>query len=155
MISRTGVHALRALIALAELPPRVYRGAGDIADAVGAPRNYLGKLLQQLAQSGLLVSQKGAGGGFALATDPTITTIYDVLVRVEDVRAWEQCFLGRAECSDESPCHVHDRWQPVRTAYLDFLRGFTLGDLAQAGGLSRLEALLESPRRLDHDPADD
>jgi Rrf2 family protein len=142
MISKTGIHAVRALIALAELAPDTFRGAGAIAEAVGAPRNYLGKLLQQLAQSGLLVSQKGAGGGFALVRKPDAITVFDVLEQVEDVSAWENCFLGKAECSDENPCHVHDRWKPVRGAYLDFLRGFTLGDLARAGGLSRLEALL-------------
>ncbi len=143
MISKTGIHAVRAMIALAEVPPDSYRGAGAIADAVGAPRNYLGKLLQQLAQGDLLVSQKGAGGGFALVRDADAITVFDVLEQVEDVSAWENCFLGKAECSDENPCHVHERWRPVRAAYLDFLRGFTLGDLARAGGLSRLEALLD------------
>lgn len=142
MISKTSVHALRAMIALAELPAQTYRGAGDIAGVVGAPRNYLGKLLQQLAHSGLLVSQRGARGGFALAGDPETTTLFDVLSRIEDFDAWERCFLGRAECSDDNPCHVHERYGPIREAYFEFLRGYTLKDLADAGGLARLEAIL-------------
>ena len=50
MLSRSTLHGIRALAALAELPPEEYAGAGRIAKQIGAPQNYLGKLLQQLAR---------------------------------------------------------------------------------------------------------
>ena len=51
MLSKTAIHAVRATIELAALAPGCYLGAAAIADRIGAPRNYLGKLLQALAHA--------------------------------------------------------------------------------------------------------
>ena len=49
MLSKTAIHAVTALTALAwpSMP-----GAADIARDIGAPPNYLGKLLKTLADVG-------------------------------------------------------------------------------------------------------
>ena len=133
MISKTGIHAVTALIALAKLDPTQYVGAGDVADQVGAPRNYLGKLLKTLADQGLLESQKGKGGGFRLARHPADVSLYDVVEPIERVSRWNGCFLGQGLCSDDTPCTVHQRWKRVRDPYLQFLRETTLADLADVG----------------------
>jgi Rrf2 family protein len=130
MISRTGMHAVTALIALAELGAMEFAGAGEVADQVGAPRNYLGKLLKALADQGLLESQKGKGGGFRLARHPARVSLYDVVEPIERVSRWNGCFLGQGRCSDETPCLVHQRWKRVRDSYLHFLQETTLADLA-------------------------
>ena len=69
MISKTGIHALAAMTKLATLKPGEFAGAADIANEIGAPKNYLGKLLKSLAGNGMLISQKGFNGGFRLAKD--------------------------------------------------------------------------------------
>jgi DNA-binding IscR family transcriptional regulator len=61
MLSKTGLHAVRALVALARLPEGCYAGAARIAQDIGAPQNYLSKLLKALAEEGLVESQKGLG----------------------------------------------------------------------------------------------
>jgi Rrf2 family protein len=129
MISKTGLHALTALAALAELPSGTFAGAADIADQIGAPPNYLGKLLKTLADCGLLESQKGKGGGFRLARDPAAISLYEVIDPIEHVGRWSGCFMGRSRCSDEAPCAVHERWGNVRDEYLRFLRDTTVADL--------------------------
>ena len=133
MISKTGIHALRALSALTKLPEGVYAGAGDIADEIGAPRNYLGKLLKTLADEGLLVSQKGKGGGFRLARDASQISLYDVMDPIEHVGRWTNCLLGHGECSAQSPCTLHSRWGKVRDAYLQFLRETTVANVTLQG----------------------
>jgi len=131
MMSKTGVHALTALAALAKLSHGSYAGTGDIAKAIGAPRNYLGKLLQALIREGLVESQKGKGGGFRLARHPETITLLDVMEPVSRVGRWTGCFLGRPSCSDTAPCAVHERWETARDAYFRFLRETTVADLAQ------------------------
>lgn len=131
MISKTGRHAALALALLGRLEPGEYAGASQIADEIGAPRNYLGKLLKQLSEAGLLESQKGFGGGFRLSKLPTEITLYDIIEPIDRVSKWKGCFLGRSSCSDESPCAVHTRWTRIREAYLSFLKGTTVADLAQ------------------------
>lgn len=129
MISATARHALLALRELADLPPDVYLGAAATAERIGAPRNYLGKLLQSLAREGIVAGQKGQQGGFRLARPAHRITLYQALDPFEHFAGWQQCFLGGGRCKDRGGCSVHARWGQVRDHYLDFLRGTTLADL--------------------------
>jgi len=131
MITRTGVHATLAMAYLSKLGPGVYAGAAQIAEDVGAPPNYLGKLLKQLAETGLLESQKGFGGGFRLAKPADRITLFDVLEPIEKVSKWNRCFLGRSRCSEKSPCSVHNRWSQIREDYLSFLKETTIAEVAK------------------------
>lgn len=131
MITKTAVHALTAVAALAELEHGEYAGAADVADRIGAPRNYLGKLMKTLADEGVLESQKGKGGGFRLARGADSISLFDVMEPIEKVSRWAGCFLGRSRCSDDAPCAVHAGWGGVRDAYLQFLKATTVADLTR------------------------
>lgn len=135
MITKTGLHAIRAVAALAGLPEGVYAGAAKIAREIKAPQNYLGKLLQALSREGLVVSQKGLGGGFRLARDPDEITLYDVVEPIEHISRWSGCLLGHRECSDEAACGIHHQWKKVRNAYLRMLTRTTISDLLAKGEL--------------------
>lgn len=129
MVSKTAVHALRALAALAELPPGQYLGAGAVAQKTGAPHNYLGKLLQTLSREGLLTSQKGLGGGFRLAKDVHHISLFDVVDPIDQLSRWNGCFMGQAQCDPKAPCALHHQWEPLRDAYLRLLHETSLADL--------------------------
>jgi Rrf2 family protein len=129
LVSRTALHAIRALCALAKLPQGECAGAASIAEAIGAPRNYLGKLLQTLARQGLVESQKGLHGGFRLCRSPRSITLMEVVGLVDQIDRWYDCFLGLPECSSESSCVVHDRWGRLRDGYLSLLGDTTIADL--------------------------
>ncbi|HAZ14535.1 MAG: hypothetical protein A2X86_15500 [Bdellovibrionales bacterium GWA2_49_15] len=130
MISRTGLHALKALALLSELPEGEYAGAAAIAKEIGAPQNYLGKLLQTLSHVGLVESQKGKGGGFRMAKNAGKTSLYDVIEPIEQVSRWGGCFLGRNKCSSTSPCALHTKWKFTRDTYLNFLKTTTLSEIS-------------------------
>jgi len=129
MISKSGVHAVRAAVALAQVSNGTFVGAAQLAAQIEAPPNYLGKLLQTLAGAGLLESQKGMGGGFRLARPPHEVSLYDIVEPIDRVSRWSGCFLGGASCGNGDPCPVHARWGPVRDAYLQFLRETTVAQL--------------------------
>jgi Rrf2 family iron-sulfur cluster assembly transcriptional regulator len=133
MITKTGMHAVRAMVVLAQLPEDAYAGAARIAREIGAPENYLGKLLQTLTHEGLVRSQKGLGGGFRLARNPKRISLFDVVDPIEHLHRWSECILGRAACSDAHPCTIHHRWKKVRNAYLDLLQKTTIADLVAKG----------------------
>jgi|YNPBryunderm2012_1023409.scaffolds.fasta_scaffold00291_10 Rrf2 family protein len=129
MLSRTGIYTCRALVVLASLPEGQYLGAAEIAQQIGAPKNYLGKLLKVLTDQGLLQSQKGKGGGVRLARSPAHITLWEAMEPFEKVSRWEGCFLGHPLCSDATGCPVHPRWKKVRDAYLEFLQQTTIAEL--------------------------
>jgi Rrf2 family protein len=133
VISRTGLYAVRAMVALAKLAPGKFGGAAYIARTVGAPENYLGKLLKILAREGLVESQKGLGGGFRLARDPRQISLFDVVEPIEQLSRWSGCILGRNECSDDNSCPIHEQWKKVRGNYMRMLTTTTIAQLAAKG----------------------
>lgn len=133
MISRTGIHAIRAMAALAQLPAGEFAGAARIAELIEAPQSYLGKLLQTLARAGLVQSQRGIGGGFALTRQPQDICVYEVVAAIEPIERWSGCVMGRGDCSETDLCAMHDYWKRVRQGYLDMLRGTSLADLVASG----------------------
>lgn len=130
MLSKSGIHAINALIRLAGRPAD-YTGVQALAEATGAPRGYLGKLLQQLTRVGLLESQKGLGGGFRLKRSPASISLFDIVSPLEDIQRWSLCVLCRDECNSENPCSMHSHWAPVRNTYLDMLHDTTLDQLSE------------------------
>ncbi|MCA9413181.1 MAG: Rrf2 family transcriptional regulator [Candidatus Omnitrophica bacterium] len=133
MLSKTAVNALRAFTVLADLPVGSHAGARAIAEKIDAGQNYLGKLLQSMVDEGLVVSQKGMGGGFRLNRKPEEITIFDVVEPIDHVSRWDGCFMGRDSCTETNPCAAHDRWKAIRTDYLTFLKETTLSDLNRKG----------------------
>jgi Rrf2 family protein len=129
VISKSGIHAIRAITVLAGLVDGEYRGAAAIARATGSPANYLSKLLHQMSRAGIILSQKGQGGGFRLPRPPEEMTVFEVVEAIDDMRAWTRCIFGNPECSDTLPCGMHERWQPVRDAFLTMLKTTTIADV--------------------------
>jgi len=131
MINKSSLLAIKALAVLAQLHPGEWEGTASIARKISAPANYLGKLLQGLVPSGLVVSQKGKGGGFRLGKSPTVVRLLDIVASIEDVSKWSQCFLGRKQCSDHNPCSVHNHWKKVKETNIQYLENITLYDLSR------------------------
>ncbi len=130
MISKTALHTLKAVVLLAEQPGE-FQGAAHIAEQIGAPQNYLGKLLQALVQTGIVHSQKGMGGGFCLARKPGEISLFDVVEPVDHISRWEGCFMGKAACDAANPCALHHQWAAVRQSYLKMLKGSSLADVVE------------------------
>ena len=135
MISRSGLYAIRAMAALARLPEGEYGATRDIARQADVPYSYLGKLLQTLAQAGLVRSQKGIGGGFCLARNAKRITLLDVLEPIDAISGQGDCLLGHTICNDKAPCALHDEWKRIRQASLRMLRRSTVADLAERNEL--------------------
>lgn len=129
MLSKTGIHAIRAIAALAELEEWEFAGAVSLAEKIGAPRNYLGKLLQNLSHEGLVESQKGSGGGFRLARDSRDISLYDIINPIEHTGERIGCILGRETCSEDNPCPLHVKWKKVREQYIGLLKTTSVLDL--------------------------
>lgn len=131
MLSNTALYAVQATGELARLGENEYVGAAQVAERIGAPPNYLGKLLQTLTQHEVVLSRKGTGGGFRLAREPGDISLYDVVEPIDRVSRWNGCFLGNACRGDEKGCPIHHRWAPVRRAYMNLLNTSTVAEIAR------------------------
>ena len=128
-LSQTAEHALRALLFLGQHEERGLISAQEIADALGAPPNYLSKTLRILAKQGFLRSVRGPQGGFALAVSAASITPASVLDAVDDVTAPATCLLGNNLCDPEAPCAAHERWSELGRRVLEPLQDTSIADL--------------------------
>ena len=133
MLSQTAEYALRAVLYVADhatgRPVRV----AEMADALGIPRNYLSKILHQLAHNGVLVSLRGRAGGFQLGVRPDRLALSAVVTPFDRIDERRRCLLGRPQCSDRTACAAHGRWKDVADAVADFFHDTTVADLLGNG----------------------
>ena len=129
MLSQTSTHAIHAVRSMAMQADGEYVGAASLAEAIGAPSNYLGKLLAVLADRGVLESRRGLGGGFRLARPAEEISVYEVVAPFDRLERWADCVLSLEDCSDENPCALHDMWKVARERCLEMLHESTVAHL--------------------------
>ena len=105
MISQTAEYALRAIVFLADNHTEA-QTAEAIAKGTKVPVGYLAKIMQGLARSGLVTSQRGLYGGFTLVLTPKELCIYDVIQAVDPIVRISHCPLGIEE-HGTSLCPLH------------------------------------------------
>jgi Rrf2 family protein len=140
VVTQTSEHAIRALLFLAQRPEGEAVSAERIAQALGAPANYLSKTLNALAKQGLVGSTRGPAGGFRLRVPPAQLTLAEVVATFDDVRPRPMCLLGDRPCDARHPCRAHAAWDRVNAAMRHPLHATTLADLLAPGDTEDLSA---------------
>jgi FeS assembly SUF system regulator len=103
-----------------------------IAAAIGIPEPTVAKVLKALAGSGLVISTRGARGGYRLSRPLAEIAVADVILAVDGPIALTSCVDGAVGCESQNLCPVAGRWDPVNDAIREALRGISLGDMANA-----------------------
>ncbi len=106
----------------------------EIAVEEDLPRAYLEQLVVSLREAGLVVSTRGAHGGYELARAPELITMSAILRALEGPIAPMFCATDDPEhattCDRASRCTVNVLWVRVRDAITSTLESMTLADLA-------------------------
>ena len=131
MVSLTADYALRAMLLLARDETVRALRADEIADATGAPRNYMAKVLNTVAKAGLITSMRGPSGGFTLALPAEEITLGRVIDLFDTVPLNPRCMLGNGPCDHTRPCRAHDAWKAVTLARRSPFLNTTIADLLQ------------------------
>jgi Rrf2 family protein len=112
----------------------------EIAAEEDLPRAYLEQLVTSLRDSGLVVSTRGARGGYELARPPREIGMGDVLRALEGPIAPMFCASDDPEhattCDRSSRCTVNVLWVRLRDAIVGALDSMTLADLVPVPGAS-------------------
>jgi Rrf2 family protein len=102
----------------------------EMAEACQIPAPYLAKIVHSLARKGLVLTQRGIGGGVTLARPATSISLHDLCEALDDPIVHPRCMLGIAECTDDRGCPAHAFWKPHRLRQIDFLKRTTVADIA-------------------------
>ncbi len=102
-----------------------------IARATGIPEPTVAKVLKALAGGALVVSQRGARGGYRLARPLRGVSIAEVVEAIEGPIALTACVEGASGlCESKALCPMHGRWDPVNDAIHRALSSIMLADMA-------------------------
>lgn len=109
-----------------------------IADEHHIPVELLAKVLQRLAKKGLIVSQNGPKGGYALARPAAEITVSEIIEAIEGPVMLTTCSPGGQEtvCDQWGWCNLRSPLHRIQDGIRKLLQGMTLADLSQ---LSRQE----------------
>lgn len=118
-----------ACVAMLELAAR-YGGSQpvplkDIADAHDIPQRFLVQILLQLKAGGLVVSTRGAQGGYELGRAPARITLADV------IGAIDRSDVLRAVPATPAVEVVRSVWEQIRDARLRILADTSLAELLE------------------------
>jgi Rrf2 family protein len=141
-------YALRALIELVHYSreePRRLVSCDSLATNLHIPAKFLENTLRSLRQSGIVVSQRGAEGGFRLARAADEITVADVIRALDGPLAAvrggppeDAIYEGRSE-------HLRDVWVATRAALRDVLEHVTLADIESGQMPEAVTTYLASP----------
>lgn len=131
LFNQTAEYALRAMAHLAMMPPGSSARARDLSAATGIPSDYVSKVLRRMVRAGLLLSQKGHGGGFKLARPPEEITFADILHSVDEPLDQERCAFGWGACGTHAPCPLHEAYSRLKRGVWRWAQETTLADVSR------------------------
>jgi FeS assembly SUF system regulator len=123
----------------------------DVATATGLTPATVSQVLKKLAHGALVVSHRGAHGGYSLARTPAQITVAELIAALDGPVALTDCVDGTAgACGVERLCPMRGAWDKVNTAIRTALEAVTLADmLAPAAylgqGGERLKGITSGP----------
>jgi Rrf2 family transcriptional regulator, iron-sulfur cluster assembly transcription factor len=116
-LSKSCEYAIRAVMYVASSSVDKKVGIIEIAEAIGSPMHFTGKILQILSRKKILASVKGPHGGFYIENDQAIFLI-DVIRAVDGNKLFTACAMGLENCSDTQPCPMHQHIKPIKSQLL-------------------------------------
>ena len=131
IFSRQCEYALQAVMYLALRPDGRMTSIRELAKKLEIPYHFLAKILQDLSYKGLLISQKGPTGGFALGMPAKDITLFHIVEAIDGVDFTNKCVMGFPECSGKNPCAVHDKWATIRDGIYSMLVNKNIAQMAR------------------------
>jgi Rrf2 family protein len=138
MLTRKTLYALKALSILAEDGDRGLVATGELAERGGIPRKFLETILRELQQHGILFSQRGPGGGYALRREPADIALATVVRALNGPLPAMPCVTQRASvgcagCNNGHPCSLSKVMKELHDVTARVLETTTLLDLVRPG----------------------
>lgn len=107
------------------------RSAAALAQQRQLPLPMVSKILKALTRNGLLLSQRGALGGYSLARAAAAISAADIISALEGPLAITEC-SGEAEqgCARQEYCDVSNHWPRINQAIHAALQGISLAEMS-------------------------
>ena len=123
---RYGIHAMYDLAVNYGVGPQSIK---CIAERQNIPEAYLEQLIAMLRRAKLVISNRGAQGGYRLAREPREITVGDVLRALEGGLNLVDCLEEDDACGKSCACPSRIVWMKIRDGLNQVVDGITLQDM--------------------------
>lgn len=129
-LTTRGRYAVTALLDLAIQESRHQSAISlsDIAKRQSISISYLEQLFSKLRKAGLVISIRGASGGYHLAKPLEEIDVMSIISAVDESINAMQCD-GQGNCQDGAMCLTHDLWFGLSAHIEEYLKKVTLAEL--------------------------
>lgn len=149
-ISRLSDYSLVLLKILAAEPQRCL-SAAVLSERSNIAFPTVSKILKLLHEGGVLVSTRGANGGYKLLKEPEQLNLAEILAAMEGAPALTECCEAVNNCIHDSQCTLRQHWQVINKVIIHVLKQFTLADLQQPLGnneiIQRIQCIISHDSR--------
>ncbi len=121
-------YAFRVLIYLALNPERRVT-INNIAEDYGISKNHLMKIVNLLANAGLVSASRGPQGGLKLAMQADKIKVGDIIRLTEDNFQLVECFRSGNECAITPACELKSVLEESLVAFFGVLDKYSIKDL--------------------------
>ena len=117
--------------------------ATEIAMSTGIPLPTVSKILKILSSASIVVSHRGAGGGYSLERRADDIRVAEIIEAFEGPIALTACVDSAVDnCSIEALCPMKGNWNTVNEAIRTTLFSLTLADMITVTPLEKSEKRL-------------
>ena len=136
-LSTKGRYGLRALIDLALYSENETVSIQSIARRQNISDSYLEQLMRKLRSAGLIVSVRGAQGGYKLARPANEISVGDVLRALEGSLEAVTCGGEDNSCQGADLCVTKFVWERINSSIRDTVDSIKLSQLVEESRLMR------------------
>ena len=111
--------------------PERIQSAVEIAAAIHVPVPTVSKVLKILTREGLVLSLRGAKGGYLLSRPPNQISMAEVIQAMDGPIGMTECSITPGLCTQETDCAVRANWQRINLIVLQSLEKVTLDQMIQ------------------------
>jgi FeS assembly SUF system regulator len=109
--------------------------AMEIAAVTGIALPTVSKILKLLVNADVLISTRGAKGGYTLARMPEKISVATVISALEGPIALTECSISQQGCEQASGCDIHGNWNLINQTIHNALESVTLADLIRPAAM--------------------
>ncbi len=130
-MSKQTDYGILLLTEFAADPAGLTLSARELSERAALPLPMVSKILKVLTRGGLLLSHRGAHGGYRLARRPNLITVADVIGALDGPFAITECVDAPGDCRQESTCPVRTNWHLINQTVYKALANITLWDMTR------------------------
>ena len=128
-LNRQLEYSLMALKHMSQKIPGELTTAKEVADSYRSPFDATARVMQRMANTGLLKSEQGATGGYQITKDLSKVTLHELLEVIQGPTRIAKCLHKEEPCDLQTSCNIISPITNLNQKLNDFYKNVTLKEL--------------------------